>query len=103
LIFVFNAESPTNIAVQNETEEGIIHATAGYPVTINCSVNSGLPNETMIWNYNNTVVAVGGPAFISYTFTPARKDHLQNTTVLNSLHGNITLCIYHPLNLKPHG
>jgi hypothetical protein len=24
LIFVFNAESPTNIAVQNETEEGIM-------------------------------------------------------------------------------
>jgi hypothetical protein len=78
--FVFNAESPTNIAVQTETEEGIIQATAGYPVTINCSVNSGIPNEAMIWRYNNTVVAVGGPAFISYTFTPARKDHLQNLT-----------------------
>lgn len=79
-IFVFNAESPTNIAVQTETEEGIIQATAGYPVTIYCSVNSGIPNETMIWKYNNTVVAVGGPAFISYTFTPARKDHLKNLT-----------------------
>jgi hypothetical protein len=32
----------------------------------------------MIWRYNNTVVGVGGPAFISYTFTPTRKDHLKN-------------------------
>jgi hypothetical protein len=66
LIFVFNAESPTNIAVQNETEEGIIQATAGYSITMNCSVSSGMPNETMIWRYNNTVVGVGGPAFISW-------------------------------------
>jgi hypothetical protein len=63
------------------TEEGIIQATAGYPVTINCSVSSGIPNETMIWNYNNIVVAIGGPAFISYTFSPARKDHLKNLTI----------------------
>ena len=75
-----NAESPTNIAVQTVTEEGMIQATAGYPITINCSVNSGIPNDTMIWKYNNTVVAVGGPAFISYNFTPARKDHLKNLT-----------------------
>jgi hypothetical protein len=52
LIFVFNAESPTNIAVQNETEEGIIQATAGYSITINCSVSSGIPNggmTTLLW------------------------------------------------------
>ena len=79
-IFVFNAESPTNIAVQPETEEGMIQATAGYSVTMNCSVNSGIPNETMIWKYNNTVVAYGGPAFLSYTITPTRKDHLNNLT-----------------------
>jgi len=79
-IFVFNAENPTNIAVQTKTEEGIIQATAGYSITMNCSVNSGIPNETMIWKYNNTVVAVGGPALLSYTFTPTRKDHLKNLT-----------------------
>jgi hypothetical protein len=59
LIFLFNAESPMNIAVQNETEEGIIQANAGYSITMNCFVSSGMPNETMIWSYYNTVVGVG--------------------------------------------
>jgi hypothetical protein len=54
-MFVFNAESLTNIAVQNEREEGIIQATAGYSITMNCSVNSGIPNETMIWKYNTCI------------------------------------------------
>ena len=75
-----NAESPKNIEVQNETEEGIIQATAGHPITMNCSVNSGIPKETIVWKYNNTIVAIGGPAFLSYTFTPTRKDHLKNLT-----------------------
>ena len=100
-IFVFNAESPTNIAVQTETEEGIIKATAGYPVTINCSVNSGIPNETMIWKYNHTVVAVGGPALISYTFTPARKDHLQNLTCSAS-NNNFSQAITKTIQLNVH-
>ena len=100
-IFVFNAESPTNIAVQTETEEGITQATAGYPVTINCSVNSGMPNETMIWKYNNTVVVVGGPAFISYTFTPARKDHLQNLTCSAS-NNNFSQAITKTIQLNVH-
>jgi hypothetical protein len=100
-IFIFNAESPTNIAVQNETEEGIIQATAGYPVTINCSVNSGIPNETMIWNYNNTVVAVGGPAFISFTFIPARKDHLKNLTCSAS-NSNFNQSITKTIQLNVH-
>ena len=98
LIFVFNAESPTNIAVQNETEEGIIQATAGYSITMNCSVSSGIPNETMIWRYNNTVVGVGGPAFISYTFTPTRKDHLKNLTCSAS-NSNFSLSITKTIQL----
>ena len=100
-IFVFIAESPTNIAVQNETEEGIIQATAGYPVTINCFVSSGIPNETMIWNYNNIVVAIGGPAFISYTFTPARKDHLKNLTCSAS-NSNFSQSITKTIQLNVH-
>jgi hypothetical protein len=34
----------------------------------------------MIWRYNNTDVGVGGTAFISFTFIPARRDHLKNLT-----------------------
>jgi hypothetical protein len=100
-IFVFNAESPTNIEVQAETEEGIIQVTAGYSVTINCSVNSGIPNETMIWKYNNTVVAVGGPAFISFTFIPARKDHLKNLTCIAS-NSNFSQIITKTIQLNVH-
>jgi hypothetical protein len=80
MIFVFNSESPTNKAVQNETEEGILQATAGYSITMNCSVNSGIPNETMIWKYNNTIMVIGGPAILSNTLTPTRKYHLKNLT-----------------------
>ena len=58
MIFVFNSESPTNIAVQNETEEGIMQAVAEYSITMNCSVNSGIPKETIVWKYNNTVIVI---------------------------------------------
>jgi hypothetical protein len=98
-IFVFNAESPTDIAVQTETKEGIIQVTAGYYITINCSVNSGIPNETMIWRYNNTVVGVGGPAFISFTFIPARRDHLKNLTCSAS-NSNFSLAITKTIQLN---
>ena len=77
MIFVFNSESPTNIAVQYETEEGMIQVTAGYYITIHCSVNGGIPKETIVWKYNNTIVAIGGSAFLSHTFTPTRTDHLK--------------------------
>jgi hypothetical protein len=58
MIFVFNSESPTNIAVQNETEEGIMQAVAEFSITMNCSVNSGIPKETIVWRYNNTIIVI---------------------------------------------
>ena len=80
MICVFNSESPTNKAVQNETEEGILQASVGYSITMNCSVNSGIPKETIVWKNNNTIMVIRGPAFLSNTFTPTRKDHLKNLT-----------------------
>lgn len=80
MIFVFNSESPTNIAVQNETEEGIMQAVAEYSITMNCSVNSGIPKETIVWKHNNTIMVIWGSAFLSNTLTPTRKDHLKNLT-----------------------
>ena len=80
-------------------QEGIIQATAGYSITINCSVNSGIPNETMIWRYKNTIVGVGGPAFISYTFIPTKKDHLKNLTCSAS-NSNFSLAITKTIQLN---
>ena len=80
MIFVFNSESPTSIAVQNETEEGIMQAGAEYSITMNCSVNSEIPKETIVWKYNNTIMVIWGSAFLSNTLTPTRKDHSKNLT-----------------------
>jgi hypothetical protein len=73
MIFIFNSESPTNKAGQNETEEGIIQPTAGYFITIHCSVNSGIPKETIVWKYNNTIMTIGGPAFFFEYVHPYKK------------------------------
>jgi hypothetical protein len=48
---------------------------------MHCSVNSGIPKETIVWKYNNTIMVIGGPAFFIAYVHPYKKKSFEKLDV----------------------
>lgn len=81
--------------IENATSDGFLIVIEGNEATIACFVESGQPKEEMILYQNLTKLITGGPAFIMYTFTPTRYDHLNSFTCIanNNYSSNIETTI----------
>ncbi|CAC5361919.1 DSCAM [Mytilus coruscus] len=78
---------PTNITINNETEEETITGTENQKMKLVCNVESGLPPEKILWEMNGTILKIGGPRRIVYEFYPNRTIHHSNITceVMNNV------------------
>lgn len=87
--------------IQNSTNLKEVFTNEGEKFKITCTVNTGIPTETLKWFSDQHMIAVGGPKMLIYEFTPNKSDDGQNFTCLarnnitnTSLKKTISLRIY---------
>lgn len=79
--FIFNSkELPSNLTIDNETDEDTIIGIEDQILEIACNVESGSPPENISWILNGTVLYTGGPKRIIHKFRANRTDHNSKLT-----------------------
>ncbi|CAC5378115.1 NCAM [Mytilus coruscus] len=73
---------PKNMKIQNLNNITEVFANEGERFNLTCTVDSGLPAETLQWLWNQRIVAVGGPASLIYYFTPTRSNDREKFTCI---------------------
>lgn len=73
-------EAPKNLKIINETSTGKLFWTQDFPVNLICTVNSGVPLNTIEWKNENRSVASNYSDIVSYSFIASRDKHLKNFT-----------------------
>ncbi|CAC5382477.1 unnamed protein product [Mytilus coruscus] len=66
---------PSNLTIDNDTDEDTIIGREDQILKIACNVESGRPPATMFWKHNGTVLKTGGPHRIIYEFRTDRTHH----------------------------
>ncbi|CAC5412468.1 NCAM [Mytilus coruscus] len=66
---------PSNLTIDNETEEDTIIGREDQILKIACNVESGSPPSTILWKHNGTILKTGGPKRIIYEFRTDRTHH----------------------------
>ncbi|CAG2197246.1 unnamed protein product [Mytilus edulis] len=83
-VFLQMKEQPSNISV-NGANKGVRHGIEGRPLVLNCSVTSGIPDESILWYNGSVLLDIGGPGIFSMTIVPQRYDHDRiYTCIVNS-------------------
>lgn len=82
--FIFLTVAPWNITIHN-APTGVLQGKENHQLVINCSVNSGIPNESIMWFKGSTLLAIGGPGNYALEIVPNRSYHENTyTCVVNS-------------------
>lgn len=68
--------------IQNRTNLNEVFANEGETFKITCTVNTGIPAETLKWFSDQQMITVGGPTMLIYEFTPNKSNDGQNFTCL---------------------
>lgn len=68
--------------IQNRTNLNEVFANEGKTFKITCTVNTGIPAETLKWFSDQQMITVGGPTMLIYEFTPNKSNDGQNFTCL---------------------
>lgn len=68
--------------IQNRNNITTVFANEGERLNLTCTVDSGIPGETLQWLMNQQNVAVGGPASLTYYFTPTRLNDREKFTCI---------------------
>ncbi|XP_063417532.1 hemicentin-2-like [Mytilus trossulus] len=73
-------QPPTQMMISGLDNFGRKHGQEGQRIALTCTVESGQPEETMLWTRNGTVVKVGGPRILRFDWIATRSDNLLNYT-----------------------
>ncbi|CAC5422611.1 unnamed protein product [Mytilus coruscus] len=79
-IVVNVAEAPKHMEIINETSTGKIIGTQDFPVNLICTVDSGVPLNTLEWKNENRSIVGNYSDIVSYSFIATRDQHLKNFT-----------------------
>ncbi|CAC5372541.1 CADM1 [Mytilus coruscus] len=75
---------PRNISI-NDADTGVLHGTENHFLVLRCSVNSGVPKETIMWFNNSLLLGIGGPGTFELNIIPQKYDHGRfYTCIINS-------------------
>lgn len=76
-------ESPSNISIYQENQDGQIAVLEGSNISLECSVNDGKPSVTLYWITEGTIVChVNNTREIKYTLTASRQYHKRYFTCI---------------------
>ncbi|CAC5393277.1 unnamed protein product [Mytilus coruscus] len=110
-VFLQMKVPPSNITVNGENR-GVLYGQEGHQLDLNCSVESGIPEESIVWYNSSLLLGSGGPRTFIWSIVPKRYDHertftcIVNSSVLRvSLNKSIMLDIkykpYTTISVKP--
>ncbi|CAC5393285.1 unnamed protein product [Mytilus coruscus] len=75
---------PSNLTVNGENT-GVIHGKEGHQLDLNCSVEMGKPEESILWYNSSLLLGKGGPRTFTWSIVPQRYDHERTfTCIVNS-------------------
>lgn len=66
--------APSNINIQN-AHTGVLKGKENHALVLRCTVNSGIPKESIIWYKGSSLLGIGGPGNYGLEFVPKRSDH----------------------------
>lgn len=66
---------PSELRIQNVTDNNTFKGVENSPLDLVCIVNSGKPPEVLSWRKDRTIIAQGGPRTLFYSFVPNKTDH----------------------------
>ncbi|CAC5382476.1 CADM1 [Mytilus coruscus] len=66
---------PSNLTIDNETDEDTIIGREDQLLKITCNVESGSLPATIFWQHNGTILKTGGPNRLMYEFRTNRTHH----------------------------
>lgn len=73
---------PSNLNILNKTETGLLYGVVGRQLTVECTVKSGIPLESIMWMSENALLKVGEGGSLTWTFSPTALDDGRNYTCL---------------------
>lgn len=71
---IFLTVAPWNITIKN-VHTGVLQGKENQPLVLNCSVNSGIPKESIMWYKGSSLLGKGGPGNYALDIVPNRSDH----------------------------
>lgn len=102
---IFLVVKPKNVKILRSKDE-VIKGEEGNLLNLTCSVESGIPPETITWFNSSSPVKSGGPSVLTISIIPTRHHHheqfsckVEADSLLTPIQMNITLDIKCEFNI----